>query len=116
MISYAVPEMADSLRDKILDRLAGRKINVLIDDPLFFEGIENKSNTLQCKRLVAKVRKLYSDEEVTSFLFRFGIPADRIQSLIDKNVSLRMLKSKTYETCFYSQIDIYAAENMAMYL
>lgn len=79
-------------------------------DTLAKAGIDKRA----AKRLLNKLLALKGQKEMIRCLLKYGIPVDRIESLIKKGITLAQLKKNPYLTFLFHDIGIYCADSFAI--
>lgn len=105
-------ELTEAQKNRILDagnlfETAKQKnaVDVLV-------ALQIKQNT--AKRIIKNIRFLLEREKMTKTLMRQGIPLDRIERLIHKQINLDKLKLSPYLNFLFADIGIYHADAFAV--
>ena len=60
-----------------------------------------------------EVSSLYESEQISEWLMKYEIPADRIETIISKGISLDEIKAHPYKTLYYAGVSVYLIDMLA---
>lgn len=117
-LGYLLKELTDYQKEQIVEKLGSDILKISNSDKNIIKEILKRSKNPEelTNKLLKRISFLKEKENLYEMLNRFNVPMDRVEHIMDKNISLNDFVRQPYMNCMLHDINIYIADLMAIKL
>lgn len=117
-LGYLVKELTDFQKEKIIEKFGCDilKINMSMENEILEILKRSKNPEKLSKKLLNRISLINGKEKLYETLNQFNVPMDRLEHIIERNITLNEFIKQPYMNCLMNDVSIYIADMIAIKL